>query len=147
MMNSVVDLKKWQEVLSWDEAHIEELRVLGYLYIRQGHFKIAQHFFEILAIITSQKNLDEQSAYDFQTLGSIYLETGDHERALRYLERALRLDPNNETTRINRMKALFLLGNLYQAHKEAKTFEKCANKKLRNEAEAYTLAYSKKTTA
>ena len=146
-MNTLIDLKKWQDVLRWDEQHIEELRVLGYLYIRQGHFKIAQHFFEILAIITSQKHIDEQSAYDFQTLGSIYLETGDHERALRYLERALRLDPTNDTTRINRMKALFLLGNLHQAHKEAKTFKRCPNEKLRNEAEAYMLAYPQKTTA
>ena len=74
----------WKEVLGWKEDELDDLRFVGYSYIRQGCYDIALTFFEALVLI------GEDKPYDLQTLGAIYLQKGNHLMALSYLERALK---------------------------------------------------------
>ena len=134
-------MMQWNEILAFSDHQMEDCRVLAYLYIRQGHYDTARRFLEMLAILTSQKPLGKQSAYDFKMLGAVYLEMGDYERSLRYLDRALRLDPTNITTLFNRMKVLFLLEKYEEGIKEALALMECDDSTIASRAEALYMSY------
>lgn len=126
----------WLEVLGWEKEELEDLRFVGYSYIRQGKYDIALSFFEALVV------LSPESAYDLQTLGAIYLQIGNNLMALNYIERALRVEPQHEATLLNRTKALFALGYKKQALAQAKTLEKSGNDQIANHASALILSFS-----
>lgn len=127
---------KWQELLGWKVEQIEDIRFAGYTFIKQGHYETALKFFEVLAV------LSEETPYDLQTLGALYLQLGNNLSALNYLERALKLDNTHEPTLLNRAKALFLLGYKKQALAQTATLEQSSNASIANQASALTLAYS-----
>lgn len=127
---------KWLEVLGWGKEQIEDLRFVGYSYLRQGKYDLALTFFEALVV------LDPISAYDLQTLGALYLQMGNNLMALNFLERALKVDPNHLPTLLNRVKALFALGYKRQAMTQAKTLETSSESQIANQASALILAYS-----
>jgi tetratricopeptide (TPR) repeat protein len=77
---------KWLDLLGWTEEEMNDLRFVAYSYIKQGHYKTALKFFEALAVLCPH------SAYDLQTLGALYLETGDNLTALNYLDRSLQIE-------------------------------------------------------
>ena len=132
---------QWNDILTFSDRQMEDCRVLAYLYIRQGHYDTARRFLEMLAILTSQKPLENQSPYDFKMLGAVYLELGDYERSLRYLDRALRLDSTNVTTLFNRMKVLFLLGKHEEGSKEALALMECDDSTVSSRAEALYISH------
>ena len=99
----------WMEVLGWGKEDLDDLRFVGYSYIRQGLYDIALQFFEALVV------LNPSHAYDLQTLGALYLQKGNNLLALSWIERALKLDPHNLPTLLNRAKVLFALGYKKQA--------------------------------
>ena len=82
------------------------------------------------------------SVYDTQTLGALYLQINEAEKALAILDRALALDPSDEPTQINRMKALFTLGQKKEALEVAKKLEKSADVNIANDASALLIAHS-----
>jgi tetratricopeptide (TPR) repeat protein len=125
----------WLNILGWEEEDLQDLRFVGYCYIKQGHFDTALKFFEALNI------LSPSSAYDKQTLGAIYLEIGENLKALRYIDEALILDSKHEETLLNRAKALFLLGYTAQGKTLAAHLFSAKNKQVRDRAEALILAY------
>jgi tetratricopeptide (TPR) repeat protein len=125
----------WLDTLGWNENHLDDIRFIGYCYLKQGHYENALLFFRSL-IILSQEN-----AYDLQTLGALYLQKGDNLQALEYLDRALKLDPNNENILINRIKALFSLGYKSQAIFYAKALQK-AKKNISDQASALLISYT-----
>ena len=90
----------WLEILGWDQTHLEDLRFVGYSYIKQGNYAIALKFFEALTVLTTT------SEYDVQTLGALYLQTGNNLAALDFLERAIKLNNTHGPTLLNRAKAL-----------------------------------------
>ena len=45
----------WLEELEWGEDQIEELRIAGYAYLRQGKYDIALKFFKALVILDPQE--------------------------------------------------------------------------------------------
>ena len=126
----------WKQFLGFDNTQIDDLRYVGYSYIKEGHYHIAIRFFEALTI------LEPKSAYDFQTLGALYLQTNQLQYSLNYLERALRLEPTHELTMLNKLKALYLLGYQKQANKLADELIKSASLPIRTKAESLLLAYS-----
>src|SRR5688500_2488553 len=94
----------WMKALGWSQDQIEDLRNAGYAYIRQGKYNIAVPFFEALVV------LDPESAYDAQTLGALHLQLNNPVKALKFFDRALKLDADHAPTLLNVTKALFMLG-------------------------------------
>jgi tetratricopeptide (TPR) repeat protein len=125
----------WMELLGWNEEQIEDIRFVGYTYIKEGHYKIALSFFEALSV------LNPNNTYDLQTLGALYLQLGDNLAALNYLERAIKLDQSHLPTLLNRTKALFLLGYKPQAVAQAQQLLTCPDVTIASEAEALIAAY------
>jgi tetratricopeptide (TPR) repeat protein len=125
----------WLEVLGWGKDELEELRFVGYSYVKQGHYDTALKFFEALVILAPE------SAYDFQTLGALYLQKGNNLLALNYLERALKFDPKHLPTLLNRTKALFFLGYKRQATLQARTLEQCGIPAIADQAAALLMAF------
>lgn len=126
----------WLEVLDWDGEELEDLRFVGYSYLKQGKYDIALTFFEALAV------LNPSEAYDLQTLGALHLQQNNNLMALNYIERALKIDPNHLPTRLNRAKALYALGYKKQAEKEAHSLTESADPAIADQASALLLAYT-----
>ncbi len=126
----------WKEVLGWKEDSLEDLKFVGYSYLKQGKFDIAITVYEALII------LQPENSYHLQTLGALYLETGNSLIALNTIEKALRLDPTHDATLLNRTKALFALGFKRQALAQAKELEAHPNLAIAGQASALVLAYS-----
>jgi tetratricopeptide (TPR) repeat protein len=126
----------WLKALGWNQDQLEDLRNAGYAYIRQGKYDIALPFFEALVV------LDSESAYDAQTLGAIYLEINQPQKALKYFDRALRLEADHAPTLLNVTKALFMVGKKNEGLKLAHILENESDLNIANVAKALILAYS-----
>ncbi len=126
----------WLSILGWGKEELEDLRFVGYSYVKQGKYDIATTFFEALCI------LDPESVYDVQTLGALYLQRGNNLMALNYIEKALKLDPTHYPTLLNRTKALFALGYKKQALAQARSLETCPNEQIVGQAQALIMAYA-----
>jgi tetratricopeptide (TPR) repeat protein len=126
----------WLETMRWNDDQLEELRFLGYAYLRQGKYDIAISFFEALCV------LEPDSAYDAQTLGALYLQMGNPAKALKYFDRALKLDADHSPTLLNLAKALFMLGKKEEGLKLANVLKEELNPSIANYAKALILAYS-----
>jgi tetratricopeptide (TPR) repeat protein len=125
----------WLQVLGWKEEQLEDIRLAGYSYIRQGKYDIALPFFEALCAF------DPGSAYDLQTLGALYLQLGKPERALKTFDKALKIEADHAPTLINLTKALFMLGRTHEALKLCEILSKEADPFVSNMAKALLLAY------
>lgn len=129
-----MDQVDWLSILGWDKEELEDLRFVGYSYIKQGKYDIALTFFEALVV------LSPESVYDLQTLGALYLQKGNNLMALNYIEKALKLDPTHLPTLLNRTKALFALGYKRQALAQAQDLEKNPQEQIAGQAQALILA-------
>lgn len=125
----------WLQELKWGEEHLEDLRFAGYAYLRQGKYDIAISFFEALAV------LDPESAYDAQTLGALYLQINNPQKALKWLDRALKLEAEHGPTLLNLCKVLFMLGKKEEGVKLAHILKGEADSSVSNMAKALILAY------
>lgn len=126
----------WIDILGWQEDQLSDIRFVGYTYIKQGKWEIALTFFEALHILIPN------NPYDLQTLGALHLQQGSNFKALNYIEKALKINPDHEPTKLNRAKALFALGFRKQALTQAKALATSKMKKVANQAEALVIAYS-----
>lgn len=126
---------KWRDKLGWTEENIEELRMTGYAYLRQGKYDMAVSFFEALIV------LDPESAYDSQTLGALYVQLNQPLKALKCFDTALKLEADHAPTLLNLTKALLMLGKKDEALRLAKILSKEANPKISNTAQALILAW------
>jgi tetratricopeptide (TPR) repeat protein len=126
---------QWLEILGWNAQQIDDLRYVGYCYIKEGKYDVALTFFEALIV------LNPQSAYDLQTLGALYLQMGNNLFALDYLERAIKLEKNHAPTLLNRAKALFLLGYKKQGQDQLTPLLQHPTPEIAEQAKALQLAY------
>lgn len=125
----------WLGILGWNDNQLEDLRFVGYSYIKQGKYDIALKFFEALIV------LNQKSEYDLQTLGALYLQVGNNLSALDFLERAIKINKDHGPTLLNRAKALFLLGYKKQGVDQVKILENHPIIEVANQAKALALAY------
>jgi len=125
----------WLNVLDWGDREMNDLRHIGYSYIRQGIYDVALSIFDGLIV------LSPSNAYDLQTVGALHLQAGHGLKALDFLDRALKLDPTHTPTQLNRVKALFTLGYKRQALLQAYELEKSDDKHIASQASALILAY------
>lgn len=126
----------WLEVLDWNEEQLEDLRFVGYAYLKQGKYDIALTFFEALVV------LSPGNAYDLQTLGALHLQLNNNLMALNYIERSLKIEPDHLPTKLNRAKALFGLGYKRQGEREAQMLTTADDSKIADGASALLLAYT-----
>lgn len=126
----------WQELLKLSVDQVEDLRYTGYAYLRQGKYDVALSFFEALNV------LDRNSAYDAQTIGALYLELGQPEKALKYLDKALKLEGDHAPTLLNMCKALFMVGKKEEGLKLAAILKNENEPHISNVAKALLLAHS-----
>jgi len=127
--------RNWLEILGWGQEEVADLRNAAYLYIRQGIYDVALTFFDALSVLAPP------IPYDLQTMGALYLQTGNGLKSLDYLDRALKLDPGHLPTQLNRAKALFMLGYKRQGLVQAMELEKCSDPEIAAAAAALTLSY------
>lgn len=125
----------WRDTLGWKDEQIEEMRYMGYAYIRQGKYDIALPFFEALTVV------DPESAYDAQTLGALYLQLNQPNKALICFDKALKLEADHAPTLLNLAKAFFMLGKRQEGLKLANILKDEANPSISNYAKALLLAY------
>lgn len=126
----------WLDVLGWSEDQIEDLRFVAFSYIKQGLYDTALVFFEALLV------LSPNHPYDLKTLGALYLQKGNALQSLHFLDRSLKVEPNDPQTRLNRAKALFALGYKKQAITEAKKLLTSQNASIAKQANALVLSFS-----
>lgn len=125
----------WKEILGWGNEEINDLRYVAYSYIKQGVYDIALTFFDALTVLTPP------IAYDLQTVGALHLQLGNSLKALDFLDRALKLEPNHLLTQLNRAKALFMLGYKRQGLAQVLELEKSTDSGIASQAKALALSY------
>lgn len=125
----------WLESLKWNDEQLEDLRVVGYAYIRQGKYDIALPLFEALCV------LDPESAYDAQTLGALYMQIGNPSKALKCFDKALKLETDHTPTLLNLAKTFFMLGKKQEGLRLANILKNDQNPSISNVARALLLAY------
>lgn len=128
--------KDWMGILGWTQDHIEEVRHTGYSYVRQGKYDIAIPFFEALVV------LDPSSVYDCQMLGALYVQTGNPEKAIHYLDKALQADAEHGPTLLNLSKAFFMAGRLSDGIRLAKLLQNDTDPYISGNASALLLCYT-----
>lgn len=126
---------KWLEILGWGQAELTDLRHVAYAYIKQGVYDVALTFFDALGVLTPP------SAYDLQTIGALHLQMGNGLQALEFLEKALQIDPMHLPTKLNRAKALLMLGYKRQGIAQAIELQKSDKPEIASQASALILAY------
>lgn len=126
----------WLHELGWNEDHLEEIRNTGYLYIRQGKYDVALPFFEALVV------LDPNDAYDAQTLGALYVQINQPEKAIKYLDRALQIEADHSPTLLNLAKAFFMAGKIGEGKKLVNVLKNDSNPFVASSASALLLAYT-----
>jgi tetratricopeptide (TPR) repeat protein len=125
----------WLKTLGWTQEHLDDMRYVGYAYIRQGKYDIAISFFEALAA------LDPESVYDAQTIGALYLQIENPKKALKYFEKALKLEADHAPTLLNMCKALFMLNKKEEALRLAFILRNEKDPQIANVAKALILAH------
>lgn len=125
----------WLEILGWGDGEVNDLRYVAYSYIKQGIYDVALTFFDAVTV------LSPPIAYDLQTIGALHLQLGNGLKALDFLDRALKLEPNHLLTKLNRAKALFMLGYKRQGLMQVLELEKCPDAEIAKQAGALVLAY------
>jgi tetratricopeptide (TPR) repeat protein len=125
----------WQEILGWGTEQIEDLRFVAYSYIKQGIYDVA------LTVFNAIDALSKTTPYDVQTVGAIYLQMGNGTEAIQFLDRAIEMEPEHLPTRLNRVKALLMLGLLEEGLREAKILASSNDPQIANHASALLLAY------
>ncbi len=128
--------ENWHEILEWGEEQVTDLRLAGFGFLKQGQYPRAQAYFEALVA------LHPESLYDLYTLGGLYLQVKDPERALRTLDQALALEPTCVPALINKTKAYFELGQTDDGLHMARQLARLDHKEARQLGEAFVLAYS-----
>ncbi len=126
---------EWSKILGCNADQLDEMRIAGYAYLRQGKYDIALSFFEALII------LDPSSAYDAQTLAALYIQLNQPAKAMIYIDRALKLDTDHGPTLLNLCKAFFMMGKKEEGMKLANILKNEPNPAIANVAQALLLAY------
>lgn len=126
----------WLTYLGWSKSTLSEIRAVGYAYICEGKYDIALDFFRAANILSNQ------DVYDVEMLGAIHLEMGKNMEALQLFEEALRKNPSNLNTQLNRAKALFVLGYTKQAISQTKTLLLSDQKDISSKAQSLLLSFT-----
>jgi tetratricopeptide (TPR) repeat protein len=126
----------WLEKLGLSDNELEDLRILAYSFIRQGHYKTA------LKICKGSVILSNKAPEDLETLGALLLQIGEAKEAIDPLEKALKIHKDHLKTRLNYAKALLLSGYRQRGVQECIELMRSVDPVISSDAEALKLAYS-----
>lgn len=126
----------WQQKLGWNEENLDDLRNTAFAYIRQGKYDIAEPIFEALVV------LNQDNSYDAQTLGALCLQLNNPAKALKYFDKALKIEADHGPTLLNVAKALFMLGKKEEGLRLVEILKNEPDFVISNTAKALILAYS-----
>jgi tetratricopeptide (TPR) repeat protein len=126
----------WREVIGWSQDEIDELRAIGYSYLRQGQYKVAQTFFEALVV------LDPANLFDLKTLGGLRDIAGDAPGAIDTFTQVLQHAPQDTFALLGLAKAELSAGKQTQAIERLRTLSTSSQKRIALDAQALILAYS-----
>ncbi len=130
----------WLEYLNWSEMQTDELRSIGFAYLKEGIYDLALVFFEALNV------LEADNSEDLQTLGALHLQKGDEKKALKYIDRSLQIK-NDPIALLNRVKVLFKIGQKDEAIQEARILLKSENLDIAFQAQALLMAFKEEPKA
>lgn len=126
----------WADVLGWKELQLNDLRFTAYIFLKEGQYETARRFFEGLVL------LDPTNAYDWRTLGAIYLLMNNFDKAIETLNKAIEIDPQNGGAQLNLAKAYIYKGEREKGLEDAQKLTAFKDKVVASDAEALVLAYS-----
>jgi tetratricopeptide (TPR) repeat protein len=126
----------WLNKLGLSENELDDLRVLAYSYIRQGHYATALKIYKGILV------LSKKASEDLDTFGALLLQTGQHKEAIEPLEKVLKIHKDYLKTRLNYAKALLLSGYRQRGIQECLELMRCQEPRIASDAEALKLAYS-----
>ena len=126
----------WKSELEISDDSIDDIRLVGFTYIKQGCYELAINFFNALTIF------NPDNIYDLQTLGALYLQDGKFLKSLEYLDKALKINPQNDLASLNRARALSSLGYRKEALFQVNNLKNIPNKRVAMQAKALMKAYS-----
>lgn len=112
-----------------------DLRILAYNYLKEGQYRRAVTLFEALVVLRTDY------PYDQQTLGALYLQMNEPERAVEQLKSALELKKSHLPTQLNLAKALLITGEREEGLARVYRLAKARNRRVRDTAEALIMAY------
>ena len=105
----------------------DNIRFMASEYIKQGVYHTA------IDLLVGLTELDEE-IYDLQSLGALYLEIGDYDNALEYLDKALAKDPNHWSSVLNKINVLVYSDKKEEAITTSKeTLKRCDDKYFKEE--------------
>ena len=126
----------WLEKLGLSDNELEDLRILAYSFIRQGHYKTALKIYKGIVILSNK------APEDLETLGALLLQSGEAKEAIDPLEKALKIHKDHLKTRLNYAKALLLSGYRQRGVQECIELMRSVDPVISSDAEALKLAYS-----
>jgi tetratricopeptide (TPR) repeat protein len=126
----------WRDVLGWGDIQLNELRFIGYIYLKEGQFEMARRFFEGLVLV------EPDSAYDWRTLGAVYILLNNFPKAIEVLTKALQMEPGHAGAQLNLAKAYLYNGEREKGLEDVKKLTGNPDVPIANDAEALLLAYS-----
>lgn len=126
----------WLHKLGLSENELDDLRVLAYSYIRQGHYTTALKIYRGILV------LSKKAPEDLETFGALLLQTGQHKESIEPLEKVLKIHKDHLKTRLNYAKALLLSGYRQRGIQECLDLMRCQEPRIASDAEALKLAYS-----
>ena len=128
--------RDWKQILGWTDVHLQEIRHTAYAYIRQGKYDVALPLFEALVAV------DSNNVYDCQMLGAVYVQIGQAEKAIKYLNRALQTDAEHSPTLLNLAKAFFMSGRKEEGLRLSRLLQKDADPYIAGNASALVMCHS-----
>jgi tetratricopeptide (TPR) repeat protein len=126
----------WRDVIGWNQDQIDELRAIGYSYLRQGQLKLAHTFYEALAV------LEPSSLYDLRTLAGLRDLMGNSEGAIEIYNKVLAMEPGDPFSSLGLAKALLASGQQVAALERLRPLSTNPNPRIASDAQALILAYS-----
>ncbi len=97
------------ELTGIDRERMAQLAELAYMYFQEGRYEEARIVFEGLL------SLEPNHAYYCRALGTVFHRLGRHDTAVRYYQRAVKLDENEPEAWANMGEALLVQGQVEQA--------------------------------
>ncbi len=134
-MTNPANAVNWLELLQWTNAHVEELRLIAFVYFKESHYDQALVYFNALSI------LEPNNPYNWRMKAAVEMSMNNWDQAILSIDRSLELDPGHLGARLNRAKVLLYQGKIEEGLDEARNLALCEIEEIAHDAQALILSY------